>query len=565
MRRRVLLAMFVICAVWNIAVSLSAQDDGNLLRDGGFEGSYLGRNGRSDLNIPEGWNVWFTETPRNAYWQNLPPVAYPHIGPDPSPHSGARALNLTKDYATFTVAVYQQVGVSEGVNLRARVYAWIYTCNLPEGEGKCQSNGDSGSFVRIGIDPNGGTDPNDGDIVWSGNGTPYGAWGEISVDATASGGTVTVFLYATQSSAPNLNRVYWDDASLRVEGEGGSSGDDEEDDDDNGDDGGGDGGGSSSPGTVGFVSPQNERDDGSIVHTVQSGDTIDSIAVAYGLTRADILALNNISDPRIIQIGQELIIRPPERSDEDDDENSDENGGENGDEEASDEDDSADDESGDDENSGDDADGGESEGDNGGDEPDENDEPEVSDVNPAENAPPAPVISVASGDVLPSVNPAEAGVSVCVTLFEDSNQNRIQEEGERLLADGLIRLNAEETLVSEHTTDGTSEPHCFDRLVAGEYIAVAVAPGGYGLTTPNQLRVQANPGSRINIAFGAAEGVAPMIPLPPDSGDVAEEVVEQPEAADPASLVTDNIGLIVFGLAGVVLVGGISISLLMRR
>jgi LysM repeat protein len=535
--------MLVVCALFSLVPFVSAQDDdGNLLRDGGFEGSYLGRAGRGDLNIPEGWNVWFTESPRNEYWQNLPPVAFPHIGPDPSPRSGARALNLTKDYATFTAAVYQQVGVPEGANVRARVHAWLYTCNIPEGRDKCDANGDSGAFVRVGIDPNGGTDPNDGDIVWSGNGAPYGGWGEIAVDATASGGTVTLFLYATQAQASNINRVYWDDASLRAEGDGGSAGGDDDDDDN-----GGDGGGSSAPSTVGFVSRQGEREDGSIVHTVQAGDTVDSIAVAYGVTRADILALNNMTDPRIIQIGQQLVIRPPDDAgDADEDaEDSDESSAE-GDEQDS---ENADEEAAEDEDS---------EGDDGDSEAEPVRDPRL-------DAPPAPVVSVASGDVLPAANPAEAAASVCVTLFEDANQNRIQEEGERLLADGTIRLSVEDSPVDEYRTDGAGEPYCFERLVAGEYIAVAVAPGSYGLTTPNQLRVQVNAGARVNIAFGAAEGVPPMIPPPADSGELADEVVAEPEELEAANLITNNIGLIVFGLAAVVLVGGISVSLLMRR
>ena len=59
-----------------------------------------------------------------------------------------------------------------------------------------------------------------------------------------------------------------------------------------------------------WVRPQTARADGSLVHVVQPGDTIHSIAVAYGLDPLVIVALNQLDrGGRWIFPGQEILIR----------------------------------------------------------------------------------------------------------------------------------------------------------------------------------------------------------------------------------------------------------------
>jgi predicted RNase H-like nuclease (RuvC/YqgF family) len=43
-------------------------------------------------------------------------------------------------------------------------------------------------------------------------------------------------------------------------------------------------------------------------HTVERGETLASIAAKYGVTVADIVAANGISNPNVIAVGQELVI-----------------------------------------------------------------------------------------------------------------------------------------------------------------------------------------------------------------------------------------------------------------
>jgi hypothetical protein len=165
------------------------------------------------------------------------------------------------------------------------------------------------------------------------------------------------------------------------------------------------------------------------------------------------------------------------------------------------------------------------------------------------------------------IDPTTNTASICVTLFDDENGNRLQDGGEATLAGGDIVLTQSGQPAGEHTTDASPDPYCFDALAAGSYSVGASAPPGYGLTTPDQLRVQAYPAAQINVAFGAAKGVQPIVLPPPSGDDSADEPAAEAttQTAPPANPLRDNIGLIVFGAAGVVLVAGMGISLALRR
>jgi len=55
--------------------------------------------------------------------------------------------------------------------------------------------------------------------------------------------------------------------------------------------------------------PNTPNADGSIIHIVQHGDTALGIAIAYGISLADLNKLNNLTDKTIIYPGSKLIIR----------------------------------------------------------------------------------------------------------------------------------------------------------------------------------------------------------------------------------------------------------------
>ncbi len=276
---------------------VNAQD--NLLQDPSFEGPYVGR-GRSNLNTPSAWQIWLADGPHGYDWQNRADkvTAFPHNA-DPERHSGNTSQNLDGGFVTYTAALYQQVNVPPNTNLTGSAWARIKTCNLAKGYDNCGSAVESGAFVRVGIDPNGGTDPNSPSIVWSPNIAPHDTWMQAVVSATSVAGTVTLFIYTTQQWPSDLNKAWFDDASLTVGGAGGAAA------------------GAAAvvptqppPATAFVAIVQPPRPDGSIVHTVQLGDTMTGISSAYHVAIDDIVKLNGLRSSRYIFVGQQLLIRP---------------------------------------------------------------------------------------------------------------------------------------------------------------------------------------------------------------------------------------------------------------
>lgn len=508
---------------------LEAQ--GQLLQNPGLQGNYVTiRGGEKRIVVSAGWNVRLNPggNTTGSYERNDKVDIQPHPGPGPSPQEGSQAMAVDCGYVTCTVVVYQQVGVAAGSNVTASAWAQVKACNLG-GSSNCGSAIESGSQTRIGIDPNGGNNPNDGDVVWSNWAQPHEQWQQLTVNATTTGGTATLFLYSTQGSPADINKTYWDNTSFTGGGPGGSSG-----------------GGEAAAAVpvaptiapqVPFVAPQRAEDDGSIVHVVRLGNTIDSIAVAYDLTRAELMALNpSITNPRIISVGQEIIVRRA-----------------------------------------------------GGDSAPEESQPEaaapVEEVAPEEETavqtgsaarPAAPVsrravvsdvgadhapapVSVAA---LPAADPLAMSASVCVTLFIDGNQNRLREPDETPLANGLLLLTgaAGDAILATGT-----EASCFEELAGGVWLLRVDAPEGYGLTAPGQLQLSVAPGARLDIAVGAVAGLQAPVPPPPDEVHVFSEDITQDTSAPPLQLLMENIGYAVFALAGLILVAGGALTLSLWR
>lgn len=520
--RRLSVLLMGLMLVLVFAPHVAAQT--NTLTNPGMEPPYNGSPLRYAAN---GWNIWVGGGNPDFYPEEFGSV-----------RSGTRSQAILTGFETFTAAVYQTVTtIPAGSQVRASAYAQIFVSGSEQA-------GATESRMRIGIDPNGGTNPNDGDVVWSGeqhirNGQSVGddAWAtnysQVSVTATTTGPSVTVFLWGTQQWAATEHRQFWDDASLVVIEEGDGTVPEGED------------GNAEQPSVPVFESsfavPAGAREDGSIVHTVAEGNTLFAIAVAYGITVDEIRELNpDIGEGRFIRPGQELLIRPPTgasaQTGEDTTEPtavptqppSDEGQGA---------------------------------------------VPTIPPLQPTlvptftpaapvdpTTAPPAPVEVADAGDTAADVT------AVCVNMFDDVNMNRVQEAGENPLQGGTITLLQNGTSVESFVTDGSPTNLCFDNIEAGEYTATASPPAGYGLTTPDQLRVRVVAGTQLNVNFGAAQDASAAQPPPADTGDgLVEETTQDDTQSSSDSEMMENLGMLVFGLAGVVFVGGLVATLLLRQ
>ncbi|MCA9914964.1 MAG: LysM peptidoglycan-binding domain-containing protein [Anaerolineae bacterium] len=517
--------------------ALLAQDGDNLLQNGSFDGPGSYRpSGRGDFTFAQGWSGWYTNSPSTESWMNLDPIAYPHTAA--FRYDGNASQNVGRGDATFTAAAFQVVnGIAEGTTLRAS--AWVFQDN---------SEG-NGSRTRIGIGSNVGGNPLASAIEWSPWMTAIDSWQQVRVEATVPAGSVTVFIYSTQDKPAAGNQNYYDQAELVIVGQGAEV----------------NVGNTATPAVpptntpppfAPFVNPQSADEDGRIEHTVQSGDTLAAIAVAYGVPVSQIRELNNL-DGAFLQVGQVLLIQEATEAAPTDEQETETTG--------------AADEAAPETTE-------EGAASSGFASPTPTSTPqEVAQESTATatldvTATPSPIPStptdaptapVETGD---NSDPLAVESAVCVLMFDDTNQNTVQEPGEGLLAGGTITLTDSAGSEETYVTDGEAEPHCFADLPSGSYTIAAQAPAGYGVINSSSLVVNMQAGQQFTLRFAAAEGVAvAQAPTPDSSVTDAEPGIVEVAAPDEGNSLRNIAGVIVLALAGVVLLGGIGVAFLVSR
>jgi LysM repeat protein len=521
----VLLITFLLLSI--VGTQFPAQAQANLLNNPDFEQAF---GDGVTLAAPPGWGVVGSESSGlvgRYLLRGTEVVANVGI------NSGNGSFDAYKGWTAYSVSLYQTVGgIQPGTAVQASAFGRIWSCDSDAeaaidgcigGDGSVGDQLNTGATFRVGIDPTGANDPNSANIVWSGSTNPYQGFQQMVVDATASAESVTIVLNASMQIPVRHQHVFWDTASLTAGGSGGTSS----------------GGSAAAPAAPAFaaeVQPQGPQEDGSIVHTVRSGDTLAGIAVAYNVTIPDLLALNDMTadQARLIYPGQELIVRGAQAGAASDSSAEGASSGEEGSAEGSAE--------------------GAAEA-----------PPAETGEKPIENYDPAPVAQ-ADIPVLRLSDTASVG-EICVTLFEDTNPNRLRESGEVLLAGGEVVVSQGGGVVGNYTTDGASEPYCFGDLTPGAYDVLVTAPTGYGVTTASAYDVRLSAGQTVQTVFGAAPGFTPPQPSGGQAGGLFsdESGNETDTRTGPLDQLLQYSGVIVLGLAGVVLLGGVILMVLLRR
>ena len=276
------LLSFVLCLVISVHANV-ASAQGNVLVNPGFEQPYGGGYHRYTA---QGWLPWVGVGDADFY-----PEQYGAV------YSGGNsqavlAIGVIRDSSPLDVAVYQVAhNIPSGSRVRASAWVSIWMTGVPDPV-------NAGAWLRIGIDPNGGTNPNDGDVVWSGvNASQGGSQGgeswllsytPIAVEATTTGASVTVFLRWQQTWGGNEQRAFFDDAALGILQPGN--------------------GAVPAPPSVEPAQPPVVTGGSSTTYVVRSGDTLYRIALRFGTSIAAIATANNLANPNIIHAGLTLTI-----------------------------------------------------------------------------------------------------------------------------------------------------------------------------------------------------------------------------------------------------------------
>jgi hypothetical protein len=274
-----------------------------------------------------------------------------------------------------------------------------------------------------------------------------------------------------------------------------------------------------------------------VVHVVRPGDSFWSLAIQYaetmGLSPEDALreipARNN--NPSVISNGMELIIVPPS-----------ENGGQAA------------------------ADAVEETEESGEGDPQTGATPEVGEGENDEKAKASetPSVDNSPDSTLAQALPRIAGGSICVQVFEDlNNDGQRAEQGELAMADQAITISQNGNTITTYITDGSGELHCFEDFESGTYQVQIFPTADYVVSGDDSWAVAIVEGVMIPVSFGlqsAPEGVA-------DAGE--QDVNSADEAAtaenDTGGGLSDNIGVIVLGVAAVLIVlAGAGVYLLRR-
>ena len=190
----------------------------NLLANGDFEGGFVELDGAEPRKVADGWTPWhIPATDSSPSFVNHDPNYDEETDRIRLDEDGSAQMYFTL-FATHQAGIYQEVdSVTSGTTYRFSVYAHVWSSSFEDAD-VSEDPGDV--VVRVGIDPDGGTDGASEDIIWSSAATFfYDAYRQYAVIATAESTTITVFVESTVGGPRANNYIYLDDAVLEVASE----------------------------------------------------------------------------------------------------------------------------------------------------------------------------------------------------------------------------------------------------------------------------------------------------------------------------------------------------------
>lgn len=193
----------------SVACPASGQ---NILVNPSFEGQFVPYGAFNELNHAPPWTPWWKDGENNQRPEFKPAevgIAANRV------HSGSTAQQYFKSHGMFKAGVQQSVlNVPVGSHLQFSAHGQAWSCEEFSMCADGSSVNPANMFMRVGIDPKGGTDPFSGSIIWSAYFNPLDHYQIACVEATSEADVVTVYLWASPDGPRQNQDVYWDDASL---------------------------------------------------------------------------------------------------------------------------------------------------------------------------------------------------------------------------------------------------------------------------------------------------------------------------------------------------------------
>jgi hypothetical protein len=186
----------------------------NLLLNPSFEGPYEPYASIGELNRAAEWVPFWFDGDNNQRPEFKPAT----LAVDPRRvHSGEMAQQYFKSHGQFKAGIYQVVfDVPLNANLQFSIFGQGWSCddtaNCPGGV----SGNPANMLMRVGIDPQGGSNAFSSDVIWSPYFNPIDRWQVACVTAVSRRDIVTVFAWASPDQPRQNQDIYWDDAALVV-------------------------------------------------------------------------------------------------------------------------------------------------------------------------------------------------------------------------------------------------------------------------------------------------------------------------------------------------------------